>query len=292
MAQHVFLGDLTLRGRGTIDDVERYMRGYEAYEQFLAMSYQEAGGLESAIKRTRAYIPREREEAEQRLLDDYFGDDETPPKYPKENFRRRYRYDATGRASIGLILKCTSTIHQLAYGTAPDAFDEYLQIAEHCLRECLDNFTKCIYILYVEEYIRRPSLEDIKKTYALHEEKHGLSGMLGSIDSVADQKLWIWHAYFGVPGANNDLNVLYGSPLFDDVLFDMALEAPFVVNGRTYKKGYYLADGIYPTWSLFVKTFSIARDEKTLRLKRVQESVRKDIERAFGVLQGRWEIIR
>ncbi|GJX89092.1 ALP1-like protein isoform X1 [Tanacetum coccineum] len=62
-------------------------------------------------------------------------------------------------------------------------------------------------------------------------------------------------------------------------------EAPFVVNGRTYKQGYYLADGIYPTWSTFVKTFSIARDEKTLKFKRVQESARKDIERAFGVLQ-------
>nr|GEX55181.1 hypothetical protein [Tanacetum cinerariifolium] len=237
------------------------------------MSNQEAGGSGSGIKRTRAYIPRERGEAEQRLLGDYFGDDETPPKYPKENFRRRYRmsstlcaqivdditsydaqplpeyfhffrkgYDAIGRASIGPILKCTSVIRQLAYGTTPDAFDEYLQIVERCSRECLDNFTKCMYILYVEEYLRRPSLKDIEKTYALHEEKHGLLRMT-------------------------------------------APEAPFVVNERTYKKGYYLADGIFPTWSSFVKTFSISRDEKTLRFKRVQESARKDIERAFGVLQ-------
>nr|GEW88491.1 protein ALP1-like isoform X1 [Tanacetum cinerariifolium] len=66
----------------------------------------------------------------------------------------------------------------------------------------------------------------------------------------------------------------------------------FQVNGRTYKQGYYLADDIYPTWSTFVKTFSIAMDEKTLKFKRVQESARKDIERAFGVLQGRWGIIR
>ncbi|GJV11864.1 ALP1-like protein isoform X1 [Tanacetum coccineum] len=286
-----------------------------------AMSNQEAGGSGSDIKRTRAYIPREREEAEQRLLNDYFGDDETPSKYPKEKSRRRKGYDATSRASIDPILKCTSAIRQLAYGTSADAFDEYLQIAERCSRECLDNFTKCIYILYVEEYLRRPSLEDIEKTYALHEEKHGLPGMLGSIDcmhwdwkncpkalhgqfkrkdhkyptlmleAVADQKLWIWHAYFGVSGANNDLNVLYGSPLFDDVLSDTAPEAPFVVNGRTYKKGYYLADGIYPTWSSFVKTFSIARDEKTLRFKRVQESARKDIERAFGVLQDGTTIV-
>ncbi|GJZ39164.1 hypothetical protein Tco_0585727 [Tanacetum coccineum] len=98
------------------DDVERHMRGYEAYEQFLAMSNQEAGGSGSgsAPKRTHTYIPRQREEAKQRLFDDYFGEDDTRPKYPEENFRRR------------------SAISQLAYVTTPDAFDEYLQIDERC----------------------------------------------------------------------------------------------------------------------------------------------------------------
>ncbi|GJT69162.1 zinc finger, CCHC-type containing protein [Tanacetum coccineum] len=106
------------------------------------------------------------------------------------------------------------------------------------------------------------------------------------LEAVADQQLWFWHAYFGVPGANNDLNVLYGSPLFDDLLADKAPEAPFQVNGKTYEKGYYLADGIYPQWATFVKAFTIARDLKTQKFKRVQESARKDIERAFGVLQA------
>ncbi|GKA11250.1 RNA-directed DNA polymerase, eukaryota [Tanacetum coccineum] len=170
------------------DDAERYRRTYEAYEQFQAMTNQQAEGSGSGIKRTRTYIPRDREEAEQRLLKDYFGNDDNPPKYPEENFRRRQRIDALGRNSIGPILKITSAIRQLEYGTTPDAFDEYLQIAKRCSRECLDNFTKCIYILYVEEYLRKPSLEDIEKTYALHEEKHGLPEMLGSIDCIH----WDW----------------------------------------------------------------------------------------------------
>ncbi|GKF33578.1 ALP1-like protein, partial [Tanacetum coccineum] len=54
---------------------------------------------------------------------------------------------------------------------------------------------------------------------------------------------------------------------------------------------YYLADGIYPQWSTFVKSFTVARDEKNAMFKRRQESARKDVERAFGVLQGRWRII-
>ncbi|GJS48677.1 hypothetical protein Tco_0598798 [Tanacetum coccineum] len=57
------------------DDAERYMRGYEAYEQFIAMSNQEAEGSRSrsAPKRKRTYIPRHREEAEQQLFDDWRG---------------------------------------------------------------------------------------------------------------------------------------------------------------------------------------------------------------------------
>ncbi|GJW48416.1 RNA-directed DNA polymerase, eukaryota [Tanacetum coccineum] len=278
-------------------DYDRYMRDYESYQHYVGLCEQEAGGSSDGPKRRRTYIYREREEAEQRLIDDYFGDDEYEPKYPEEKFRRRYRMssrlfnkilndilsydvqplpeyfsyfrsrlDATGRNSIGSILKCTSAIRQMAYDTSPDAFDEYLQIAERTSRECLDHFTKCIHVLYYDKFLRRPTATDIQKTYELHEEKHGLPGMLGSIDcmhwdwkncpkslhgqfkrstnkyptlmleAVADQKLWIWHAYF--------------------------------------RHGLRLS-----------KRLIVARDEKTLKFKRVQEAARKDIERAFRVLQ-------
>ncbi|GJR64388.1 gag-pol polyprotein [Tanacetum coccineum] len=233
-------------------DYDLYTRDYEAYEHFVALCEQEAGGSSSDPKRRRTYIPRERETAKQRLLEDYFGNDEFEPKYPEKKFRRRYRmsstlfnkivnnilsydvepipeyftyfkprYDATDRLSIGHILKCTPAIRQLAYDSAPDAFDEYLQIDERTSRECLDNFTKCINVLYVEKFLRKHTAADFAKTYQLHEQKHGLPGMLRSIDS----------------------------------------------------------------WFTFVKTFPVARDEKSLKFKRVQEAARKDIERAFGVLQ-------
>ncbi|GKD00069.1 ALP1-like protein isoform X1 [Tanacetum coccineum] len=46
--------------------------------------------------------------------------------------------------------------------------------------------------------------------------------------------------------ANNDLTVLNHSPLFDDLLDDIAPMVPYEVNGVTFEKGYYLANGIYP----------------------------------------------
>ena len=36
--------------------------------------------------------------------------------------------------------------------------------------------------------------------------------------------LWIWHAYFGPAGSNNDINVLNESDMFDDLLQDRAPE--------------------------------------------------------------------
>ncbi|GJT71431.1 hypothetical protein Tco_1030717 [Tanacetum coccineum] len=62
----------------------------EAIVSCVIYGNQELGVWGSGIKRTHAYIPRDREEAEQRLLGDYFGDDETP-KYSEENFRHIVR---------------------------------------------------------------------------------------------------------------------------------------------------------------------------------------------------------
>nr|GEV70055.1 hypothetical protein [Tanacetum cinerariifolium] len=58
--------------------------------------------------------------------------------------------------------------------------------------------------------------------------------------------------YFQMTSANNNINVLDNSPLFDDLLDDKAHVAPFVVNDVGYEMGYYLADGIYPQWATFV----------------------------------------
>ncbi|GKA28720.1 hypothetical protein Tco_0714965 [Tanacetum coccineum] len=76
------------------DDRERYIRSYQEYEQYMALCEQEAGGSGSGTgsrssPKKRAYIPRQRETAEERLIDDYFGDEEIDPKYTEENFRRR-----------------------------------------------------------------------------------------------------------------------------------------------------------------------------------------------------------
>jgi hypothetical protein len=64
-----------------------------------------------------------------------------------------------------------------------------------------------------------------------------------------------------------------------------------VINGRHYNKGY-LADGIYPKWATFVKTISSPILPKEVEFVKEQEGCRKDVERAFGVLQQRFAVVR
>jgi len=149
---------------------------------------------------------------------------------------------------------------------------------EHASGESDDQVMKRAWISDEKEkrehatYLRKPTTEDIQRLLHIGEAR-GFPGMLGSVDcmhwqwrncpvawkgqytrgdqcgptvmleAVASHDLWIWHAFFGVAGSNNDINVLNRSPLFTDVVQGRAPEVHFTVNGNEYNMGYYLADG-------------------------------------------------
>ncbi|KAK9280258.1 hypothetical protein L1049_013946 [Liquidambar formosana] len=110
---------------------------------------------------------------------------------------------------------------------------------------------------------------------------HDLSIIL---ETVASYDLWIWHAFFGLPGSHNDINVLERSHLFANHAEGCAPTANYSINGHNYTTGYYLADGIYLPWSTFVKTILHPQYNKHKNFATAQESIKKDVERAFGVL--------
>ncbi|WZZ20739.1 hypothetical protein YC2023_122126 [Brassica napus] len=95
-----------------------------------------------------------------------------------------------------------------------------------------------------------------------------------------------------MPGTNNDINVLESSHLFSNLAQGIAPPAQYVIQGKEYNLGYYLADGIYPKWSTIVQTIQEPVGPKNKYFAMQQEACRKDVERAFGVLQSRFAIVK
>ncbi|XP_076895578.1 uncharacterized protein LOC143548243 [Bidens hawaiensis] len=178
------------------------------------------------------------------------------------------RADARGKPGYSTMQKCTAAIRQLAYGTASDAMKEYLQMFETVAREALHTFCECQY----------------------HQGDH--DGPTVILEAATSFDLWIWHAFFGTPGANNDVAVINASPIFDRLTDGVSPDISFSTNDVNYEYGYYLVDGIYPEWATLVLSFTCPTDEKHQYFKKKHESARKDIKRAFSVLKKRWSIIR
>ncbi|XP_070669061.1 uncharacterized protein [Malus domestica] len=255
-----------------------------------------------------SFVQRDREECHDQMMKDYFIE---RPKFPDHDFRRRFRMrrelfegilnavvnhdhyftrkiDAVGRQSLSPHQKLTSAFRMLANGCSADSTDEYCRLAESTAIENLKRFCQAIQVIYGATYLRKPTREDLKRL--LRKGRHNKPTIV--LEAVASYDTWIWHAFFGSPGSNNDINVLWSSPLFDEVVNGWAPEFQYKVNGNMYELGYYLTDGIYPSWSTFVKSFSHPDSAKKKLFSQRQESYRKDVERAFGILQARWAIVR
>jgi hypothetical protein len=228
------------------------------------------------------------------------------------------RSDAVGRKGAHPIQKVTAALRLLAYGASADQLDEWIRLSESTILDCLQHFIKAVLKGFGGEYLRAPTKNDIDRM--LQESgNRGFPGCLGSIDcwhwtwkncptawkghytgvkgtgctaeAVCGGDLWVWHLFVGNPGSLNDLNILGRSPLLHQLYQGTCPKVEFEVNGSTYTMPYWLGDGIYPRMATFVTGFAKPSTVIDKNFTLWHQSVRKDIERAFGVLQARWRIL-
>ena len=76
------------------------------------------------------------------------------------------------------------------------------------------------------------------------------------MEALVDPELFIWYFNFGTPGSLNDINVLDRSNIVASLIsgtFDMKIPG-YKINGTVRDWMYFLADGIYPCWSIFAES--------------------------------------
>lgn len=154
--------------------------------------------------------------------------------------------------------KVTAALRILCYGVPTDSTDDYICIGKTTSFRYLKLYCETIVNHFGPNFLRKPTQEDVQRITA-ENTKRGFPGMLGSLDCVhwtwhacpvewagqykgdypkptvileasATYDCWFWHAFFWLPGSNNNLNVLYKSQLFEDIKNGIAPHCNFTIN--------------------------------------------------------------
>ena len=234
---------------------------------------------------------------------------------------------ANGDTVASLEARLLLPLKSLAYGVPPHTFIDYFQMSPPLARVCCIEFDRIIKRIYANRFLKLPSAQEVKSIVNLHKKVHGVDGMIGSLDcshtiwkncpkawqgsykgkgpkpsivmeAICDYHLFFWHVSYGYAGTLNDLNILNLSPLLgrlvDGSFVELEKEAgvvPYNISEEEFDKCFLLVDGIYPKYSRFVKGIKEPISPEETTFTTWQESARKDIERAFGVLKGMWQYL-
>jgi hypothetical protein len=234
------------------------------------------------------------------------------------------KMDAAKKLGIHPLCIFVACLRVLAYGNSADIVDESLQLSESSLHVSLTSFCSLIVEKFGPKYLNRsPNRQEIRGLLSKMA-KRGFPGCFASwdckhfdwsncpvrmqgqykngkekkrtivLEAIADVDHYIWHIFFGSPGAMNDINVLDKSPILGAIhrgdLNIMVDE--YLIDGKPIDFMYFLVDGIYPDLAYFVKTLNNPINEKERFFCQVQEGTRKSVECAFGELVKKWHILK
>lgn len=234
-----------------------------------------------------------------------------------------HKVDALGKKGIHPLVRLTSCFRLIAYGDSCDREDENMRLSRSSMNDALKSFCNLIIEQFGDNYLNRTPNEKERKSILKINEKRGFPGLLASwdcshfqwdkcpiqlhgqfkngrykgktivLEAVVDCNLRVWYAHFGFPGTLNDINVLDKSNIVGDILdgsFSLKTDN-YIINGVIRDYVYFLVDGAYPDWAIFVSTCKHPINEKEKIFSKQQEAVRKDVERVFAVISSKFQIL-
>ena len=179
-----------------------------------------------------------------------------------------------------------------------------------------------------DEYVRLPETAEEEIVSAMHEYKQaGLDGCIGSIDAThvyvtkaesslknlntgkeqyqsrtfnvaVNHRRKIIHSTHGAAGSFNDKTLIRGDKFAQDLRYKRILQdveySLYKADGtkETRKGPWLMVDNGYHMWTCTVSPFKFSTDEHETRWSRWLESMRKDVECTFGILKGRFRILK
>jgi uncharacterized membrane protein YiaA len=90
---------------------------------------------------------------------------------------------------------------------------------------------------------------------------------------MCDDYLYIWHVCFGSPGSKNDISIMNNSDFFNAIRVGKwpPCHPDFAIAGKRVNWFYYLADGIYQNFKIFVCTIPSPKNLKEKVFSKHQE---------------------
>jgi hypothetical protein len=228
---------------------------------------------------------------------------------------------ADGRVPVSPTMQLLTTLRLLRTGMAAKQLDDAAGIAPSTILQKFRVVVRSICVRLAPDFLPSTARTDDLNAELKRNEARGFPGCIGSLDcmhvrwakcpkryqpqyqgrskycsivieAVAHQSLLCTHLFVGRPGAENDINVLGMSPLWHNASSGLTMQHSFTVNNQQFNTSYFLVDGIYPNYAIFAKPIHMPATAAEKLYTARQESARKDVERLFGVVQGRWRSVR
>ena len=238
---------------------------------------------------------------------------------------------AVGKQSSPIELMVLGSLRYLGRGWTFDDMEEATAVSEETHRCFFHQFIKFGSTALFEKYVITPNTSEEITTHMTEFTMAGLPGACSSSDATSivhemcSHRLQRHHKGFkskhptrtynltvnhrrqilgttsGHPGSFNDKTVvLYDNFItdiksgkkFDDHIFELLEKHGGKIVPVKYRGVWVVVDNGYHNWSITVPPYSNSCRYDEIRWSEWMESMRKDVECTFGILKGRWRILK
>jgi hypothetical protein len=240
--------------------------------------------------------------------------------------------DGLGKPSTPITLLVLTALRYVGRAWTLDDLSENACIGQEVIRRFLHKFLRYGSTILYQRYVTSPSTEEEARHHMAEYTDAGLPGAVGSTDAThillervpnkhrqahlgfksshtaraynitVNHRRQILAGTEGSPARWNDMTLasfdpfmqgLHDGTILQDILFSLyEYNRDGEVVHQRYRGGWLLVDNGYLARSTTVPPFKTTNSRAEIRFSTWLESLRKDVECTFGILKGRWRILK